>query len=170
MQLKFFLVILFSSISFFVDAQDQTKGRPSPPKELKTSVGSVNIIIKYNAPSVKGREIWGKLVPYKKVWRTGANEATTFECDGDLKVQGQLLPKGKYALFTIPDKSEWIIIFHSNPDQWGNYEYKQDGDVIRVNAVPVKRSSSQEQLLFSSSSDGISIDWEEISVPLTIKQ
>jgi hypothetical protein len=163
-----FLLFLIVSPMFSI-AQDNSKGRPSPPKVFETNVGQAKIIIQYNAPSVKGREIWGKLVPFKKIWRTGANEATTFECDADLMVEGKILPKGKYALFTIPDKSEWIVIFHRNTTQWGTYEYKQEGDVLRVNVKPVPASAFQEQLLFTSIPNGIAIVWENLSVPISVK-
>jgi hypothetical protein len=162
-----FLVLL--TLPIFSQAQDGNKGRPSPPKVYETTAGGGKISIHYNAPSVKGREIWGKLVPYKKIWRTGANEATTFESDVDLLIEGQLLPKGKYALFTIPDKTEWTIIFHSNVNQWGVYEYKEEGDVLRVKVKPLQSTSFQEQLLFTSVPDGIAIVWENLSVPFTIK-
>jgi hypothetical protein len=163
-----FLIFMVVAPLFSI-AQDNSKGRPSPPKVFETVAGKTKISIQYNAPSVKGREIWGKLVPYKKIWRTGANEATTFECDGDLMVEGKLLPKGKYALFTIPDKTEWIIIFHSNTNQWGTYEYKQEGDVLRVNVKAVPAAAFQEQLLFTSIPNGIAIVWENLSVPIMIK-
>ena len=84
-------------------------------------------------------------------------------------MQGQLLPKGKYALFTIPEKSEWTIIFNRQSEQWGTYEYKQAGDVLRVKAQPVKLDAFQEQLTFAVTSQGISINWEELTVPITIK-
>lgn len=162
-------IVLIGMSPLFSIAQDNNKGRPSPPKVFETVAGKTNISIRYNAPSVKGREIWGKLVPYKKIWRTGANEATTFECDSDLMVEGKLLPKGKYALFTIPEKNEWTIIFHSNANQWGAYEYKQEGEVLRVNVKPVTAAAFQEQLLFTSIPNGIAIVWENLSVPILIK-
>lgn len=170
MSLKLSILFLLVSFSISSNAQNKNNGRPSPPMVLQTKIGSVNVTINYGAPSVKGREIWGKLVPYKKIWRTGANEATTFECDGDLKVEGQLLPKGKYALFTIPEKSEWTIIFNRQSEQWGTYEYKEESDVLRVKTEPVKLTVFQEQLLFSATSEGIAINWEALSVPITINQ
>lgn len=163
-----FILFLFA-LPLFSCAQEGNKGRPSPPKVFDTIAAGAKISIHYNAPSVKGREIWGKLVPYKKVWRTGANEATIFESDVDLMVEGQLLPKGKYALFTIPDKAEWTIIFHSNVNQWGVYEYKEEGDVLRIKVIPTPSVAFQEQLLFTSVPNGIAIVWENLSVPFSIK-
>ena len=96
-------------VAFTACAQHQ---KPSPPASAEFKVGGANIKIKYSAPSVKGREIWGKLVPYGEVWRTGANEATTFETDKDIKVEGKTLPAGTYSLFTIPGKDEWYLVYH----------------------------------------------------------
>lgn len=85
-----------------IAAQEDKSARPSPPAEARAKVGQANIAINYSSPAVKGRTIWGDLVPYGKVWRTGANEATTFETSTDLDINGHKLPAGKYGLFTIP--------------------------------------------------------------------
>src|SRR5688572_20929448 len=105
-------VLLFNSLSY-----GQNK-MASPRDSVKTHVGEANIIVNYGSPSVKGRTIWGKLVPYDRVWRTGANEATTFTTDKALTVEGKELPAGKYSLFTIPGEKEWTIIFNKNAKQW----------------------------------------------------
>lgn len=152
-------------------AQDDKSKRPSPPQETKLTVGTAAITINYNAPSVKGREIWGKLVPYGQVWRTGANEATTFETSADVKVEGKPLAKGKYALFTIPGKDEWVIIFSKNVNQWGSYNYKEAEDVLRVRVRPGMAAAFQEQLKFAGHVDGsVSILWEKLEVIFTISQ
>ena len=90
--------------------------------------------------------IWGDLVPYGKVWRTGANEATTFETDKDIMIKEQKLPAGKYALFTIPGETEWTWIFNSVWDQWGAYKYDESKDVLRVKSTPESSSVFHEQL------------------------
>jgi hypothetical protein len=162
------LFVLFIAVS--ACGQDDKK-RPSPATTLETKVGTAAVKINYGAPSVKGREIWGKLVPYDQVWRTGANEATTFETSADIKVEGQLLPKGKYALFTIPGKDEWVVIFNKNAAQWGSYSYKESEDVLRVKVRPGMASSFNEQLKFESHVDGsISLLWEKLELIFTISQ
>lgn len=163
------LFILF--ISFAACAQDGGNKRPSPADSTQFKAGTANIKIKYSAPSVKGRVIWGNLVPYGEVWRTGANEATVFETDQDLKIEGKSLPKGRYALFTIPGKDEWVIIFNKTADQWGAFGYKQADDVLRVKVRPGLSASSTEVLKIEGKVDGsVSIRWEKLEVIFTVKQ
>ena len=95
-------VIAFLFQTNVTQAQDDKSKRPSPPAEASAKVGGTMVTINYSQPSVKSRKIWGELVPYDKVWRTGANEATTFEVSTDVKIEGKTLPAGKYGLFTIP--------------------------------------------------------------------
>ncbi|MBS4063839.1 MAG: DUF2911 domain-containing protein [Chitinophagaceae bacterium] len=163
------LVPLFIAVfTISACAQDKSK-RPSPPMSSEFKVGSANVTINYGAPSVKGREIWGKLVPYGQVWRTGANEATTFETDADIKVEGQTLPKGKYGLFTIPGENEWVIIFNKKAQQWGAYDYKEGDDVLRVKVKPAA-GDMQEQLKIEGKGDAVSIAWEKVKVAFKVAQ
>src|SRR6478609_2476101 len=104
------LFILTVFLSHTAWSQQPAAPRPSPADSVSGKIGNANIEINYSSPSVKGRPIWGALVPYGKVWRAGANEATTFQVDKDVKVEGKTLPAGKYALFTIPTEKEWTII------------------------------------------------------------
>jgi Protein of unknown function (DUF2911) len=110
--------------------------QPSPKATSTQRIGLTDMTIVYSRPGVKGRAIWGTLVPYDKVWRTGANEATTFAVSDDVKVNGQVLPKGKYSLHTIPGKDEWIIIFNKTADQWGSFSYDMAQDALRVKVKP----------------------------------
>jgi hypothetical protein len=145
--------------------------KPSPPASTEFKVGAATIKVNYSAPSVKGREIWGKLVPYAEVWRTGANEATTFETDQDIKVEGKSLPKGKYALFTIPGKDEWVIIFNKNAKQWGAFSYKESEDALRVTVRPGLSSAFTEVLKIEGKVDGsVSINWEKLEIIFTVSQ
>src|SRR5690348_9678173 len=91
--------LLFSALA---NAQGDKSQRPSPPATATGKIGDANITINYSSPAVKGRKIWGELVPYDKIWRAGANEATIFETDHDIKVEGKNLPAGKYSLFATP--------------------------------------------------------------------
>ena len=168
---KFLSVFTFITIAFAMQsaAQNDASKRPSPPMTANATIGGANISIKYSSPSVKGREIWGKLVPYGKIWRTGANEATVFETDQDVSINGSNLTKGKYALFTIPEKEEWTIIFSKNSSQWGTYSYKASEDVLRVKAKAAS-AEHQEQLKINVQADGnASIHWEKVKVNFTIK-
>ncbi len=169
------LLALMTVVSLLITvnacAQNDKSKRPSPPESTEFKVGTATIKISYSAPSVKGREIWGKLVPYGEVWRTGANEATVFETDQDVKVEGKALPKGKYALFTIPGKDEWVIIFSKNANQWGAFKYNQADDALRVTVRPGFASAFTEQLKIEGKVDGsVSIMWEKLEVIFTVSQ
>lgn len=158
------LMLTFFSISTFAQ-----NSKPSPTLTATGKAGGANITINYGSPSVKGRKIWGDLVPYGKVWRTGANDATTFEIDADVKIEGQTLAKGKYALFTIPEEKEWTIIFNKNPKQWGAYSYKQEEDVLKVKVKPSASSSMQEALKFEVGGNKVTILWENLAVSFNVK-
>jgi hypothetical protein len=143
-----------------------------PPKSAKAetlgSFGNANVKINYNQPQARGREIMGGLVPYGKVWRTGANEATTVEFDKDVKIEGKDLAAGKYALFTIPGKDEWVVIFNKEVKQWGAYKYEDSKDALRVNVKPGKTSSFVETFTIGTTADAINLQWENTLVPIKV--
>jgi len=145
-------------------AQGDKTLRPSPPAEIQTIIDTAKVAIYYSTPSVKGREIWGALVPYGKVWRTGANEATVFETNADLMVNGQKLPAGKYGLFTIPEKDEWTFIFNSVWDQWGAFKYDPNKDVLRIKAKPEKSPVFHERMIFDVLNNNVILLWEDLKV------
>lgn len=150
-------------------AQDKAT-RPSPPLQVSQKVGGTTVLINYGQPSVKGRKIWGDLVPYGQVWRTGANEATTFEVDKNVKIEGQALAAGKYGFFTIPNEGDWTIIFNKVPNQWGAFKYEDKQDALRVKVKPKKSANFSEQLLYSISPKGtVGILWENIEVNFKVK-
>ncbi len=161
-----FLLTALLTVAFLSQAcaqQDKSK-RPSPPAEAKASVGDLSIAINYNSPAVKGREIWGKLVPYGKVWRTGANEATTFEVNADVTINGQALPAGKYALLSIPTDGEWTLIFNKEAGQWGAYNYDEEKDVLRVNIEASKAAEFSERMTFKVDDNGqVTFNWENMT-------
>jgi hypothetical protein len=132
-------------------------------------VGGVKVTINYSQPSVKGREIFGDLVPYGKVWRTGANEATTLTVSKEVTIGGKKLAAGTYALFTIPGEKEWTIILNSESKQWGSYKHDKDKDVLRVTVKPQGHDKT-EKLTFSidASSGRVHMDWAETRVSFTI--
>lgn len=146
------------------------ENRVSPPATASATIGTNTITIVYSSPLVKGRAIWGSLVPYNEVWRTGANEATTINFTQDVLIEGQSLPKGIYSLFTIPGPEEWVVIFNLNETQWGAFKYEQSEDALRVNVKPVVTESVQENLLFEVLNDAtpntgiVRMRWEKIQV------
>lgn len=157
--------------------QDSTKktktevlddARPSPLKKTTGFIGNVKAVVQWGSPSVKGREIWGMIVPYDEVWRTGANEATTIEFDKDVLVNGQELKAGKYGFFSIPKDGEWVIIFNSIWSQWGAFEYDEKKDALRFNVKPEVIENS-ETLEYKIESDGISMSWEKLKIKFTVK-
>jgi hypothetical protein len=130
-------------------AQELNLPRLSPKASVSYTIGMTEVKISYGAPAVKDRVIWGGVVPYGKVWRGGANEATTVEFSTDVNVEGQHLPKGKYALFFIPEEDEWTVIFNRKTDQWGSYEYDESADEIRIYVEPKLNEGLQERLTYS---------------------
>ncbi|MEZ0539781.1 DUF2911 domain-containing protein [Fibrella arboris] len=165
------VVLITATISAL--AQGDKASRPSPPATASGTVGSAMVTITYGSPSVKGRQIWGGLVPYDKAWRAGANEATIFETDKAIKVAGKDLPAGKYSLFVVPGEKEWQFIFNSQTGQWG---IKRGGDanrdpandVLTVSAKPDK-SSMNEKLVYEVTKKGFVLKWENLEVPVPIK-
>ena len=146
--------------------------RPSPKSSVMQTVGLTDMTIVYSRPGVKGRPIWGTLVPYDQVWRTGANEATTIAFSDDVDINGQKLPAGKYSLHTIPGRDQWTIIFNKVADQWGSFKYDEKQDALRVTAKPEK-SPFHEWLTFevpelSSDTAKVVIAWENLGVPFTV--
>lgn len=159
------LAILFSIAS---KAQGQ-QAIASPPQTAKGKAAGADITIAYGSPAVKGRTIWGELVPYGKVWRAGANEATTFETSQSIQVEGKSLPAGKYALFTIPQKEQWTVIFNKEPKQWGAFNYDQTKDALRVQVKPRKAAAFNERLTYVVTSNGFTLRWADLEVPVAIK-
>ncbi len=166
-----FVGMLMTSLIF---AQADKSKRASPPETANGKVMGANITINYSSPAVKGRKIWGDLVPYDKVWRAGANEATIFETDKDIKVEGKSLPAGKYSLYAIPGEKEWVFIFNSKTGQWG---IKMDGstteesanDVLRVTVKPKKSGTFNERMKYVIDKKGFALEWEKLKVPGSLK-
>jgi hypothetical protein len=146
----------------------------SPPATAMGKVGAASITITYSSPSVRGRKIWGDLVPYGKAWRAGANEATTFLTDKDITVEGKTLKAGKYSVFIVPTEKEWEFIFNSETGQWG---IKKSGDAnfdpaknaITFKVKPKKSASMAEQLTYAVSGKGFSLHWENMEGDVAIK-
>lgn len=145
--------------------------RPSPIEVKEGSSGNKSFKVQYGSPAVKGRTIWGDLVPYNVVWRTGANEATFVDFAQDVTVEGKALAAGKYSLFTIPKESgKWTVIFNSDWNlEHGHFQYDEKKDVLRVEVSPVWEESSTERLSIEIESPGIVVRWEKLKLPITIQ-
>jgi hypothetical protein len=149
------------------------KPASSPAETANVELKSGSITIKYAAPSMRGRKIMGELVPYGKVWRTGANEATTFATNTVLKIGGRAVPAGTYTLFTLPSANQWMLIINKQTGQWG-LEYHQEQDLARIPMKSAKLASPQEKMSISfentsGNSTELHIKWEntDVSVPIT---
>lgn len=151
-----------------VKAPEDKSKRESPPKSASFDVNGVKVNLNWGSPKVKGRVIWGDLVPYGEVWRTGANEATTIEFDKNAKVGGKDIPAGKYGLFTVPEKKEWTVVFNTRPDQWGAYEYEKEKDQLRIPAKP-ETGDMHEELEFTAENGKVYMNWEKLKVGFTIE-
>jgi len=150
----------------FVNAQNK------PASPAATATGKINgasISINYSSPSVKGRVIWGELVPFNKIWRAGANAATTIESDKDLIVEGQKLPAGKYSFFVIPNEKECVIIFNKVAKMSGTNNYDEKEDQLRVTVKPQIADSSTESLVYNINKNSIVLSWEKWNIPISVK-
>ncbi|SDY66730.1 DUF2911 domain-containing protein [Hymenobacter psychrophilus] len=152
-------------------ATTEKAARPSPAATVSATVaGGATFAIRYSRPSANERKVMGGLVPYGQVWRTGANEATTFTVDKPVRVQGRPLPAGKYALFTIPQAKEWTIIFNSQPNQWGAYEYEPTRDTLRVPAPVSTLPQRLEQFTITADKSGeVNIGWENTQATFKVE-
>ena len=159
-----FLCMLVSTVGF---AQNSNAQKASPPATATGKVAGTNVTVNYSSPAVKGREIWGGLVPYGKVWRSGANEATTVTFDRDVMVEGKALPAGTYSFYTIPGEKEWTVIFNKTAKQWGT-QYDETQDALRVTTKPRKSATMNERLAYDITDKGLLLRWENVVVPVTI--
>jgi hypothetical protein len=167
-----FVIGLILALSVFAVCQ----GKPSPPASTTCDLGGgKSIKTDYSSPRMKGRKIYGELVPYGKVWRTGANEATTFVTSSDVVVGGKTVPAGSYTLFTIPNADKWTLIINKKTGEWGiPYKYESD-ELARVDMKTSKLPSPMENFTISYEKSGngctLQMDWENTraSVDITSK-
>lgn len=140
----------------------------SPRTEIQGNVGGADIMIRWGAPSVRGREIWGQLVPYDNVWRTGADSASYVDFSKDVKIEGKSLKAGRYSIFTIPSEGEWTVIFNSVWNQWGAFDHDASKDILRVTVTPENTQELQESLKFFIDKNGFGYQWEKKKVYLKV--
>ena len=164
-----FLVCLFAIAT--VQGQADKSKRASPPDSVKQTLkNGTTISINYSKPSLKGRTIGKDVEPMNgQVWRAGANEATIFEINKDVKVEGKALPAGKYGLYSIPGKDEWTIIFNKTWKQWGT-NYTEADDALRVNVKPGKAPAFTERMTFKVDKSGkVSLLWGNDEVDFKVE-
>lgn len=154
------LLLLVATVTF---------AQKSPKKIAEGTINDVSITIDYSAPSVKGRVIWGELVPYNKVWRAGANENTTFTFEDDVTIGDTLVKAGKYGFFIIPNENDdWTVILSSKNDAWGTNGYSETNDVLRLAVTPTFVTNNQEQLEYKVNEEEILMAWEKAQLAIPV--
>lgn len=149
------------------------EARPSPNASVSQTIGTTEVTIEYGRPGVKGRTVWGELVPHGQVWRTGANEATSISFGDDVTVEGEKLPAGTYALFTIPTENDWTIVFNKTAKQWGSFNYDAGQDALRIKVQP-RAASHTEWMSFgfedlSATAATVVLRWEKVKVAFKVE-
>ena len=146
--------------------------QPSPFCKVEQRVGLTDITIEYCRPSARGRVVFGDLVPYGEIWRTGANASTKIEFSTDVVFGGRKVPAGRYALYTIPGKTEWTIILHRNLSHWGVGAYDESEDLLRLEVkrktVPMTETFSMNFGNFRDEMADLTLQWEKAAVTVTI--
>jgi hypothetical protein len=160
-------------LAYTAGAQQLKTPAPSSTQTIKQDFGLASIELSYSRPGMKGRKIFGDLVPFGKVWRTGANNATTITFGDEVTIGGQKIPAGKYGLLTIPDKSSWTIIISKQVDVTSPAAYKQESDVVRVQAKPESLKNKVETFTMQfanvkSNTCDLQIMWDQTSVTLPL--
>ena len=171
---KFILVlIVLITTGQGLQAQGLKMPQPSTAQTITQAFGLGTISLNYSRPNVKGRQIFGDLLPYDQIWRTGANSATVIKFTEAVKIEGQDLPAGEYALFTIPGKTEWTIIFNKGVKDWGTYTYADSNDVLRVKVKPVMLQDKVETFTIQlgriyDTTAQLQLMWENTAVHVNI--
>lgn len=169
-----FAFLTFFMASFISFAQQIQMPQASPSAKISQKVGLTDVSVDYSRPSTKGRKIFGELVPYGEVWRTGANGATVMTFSTDVTVGGQNVPAGSYALYSIPGKKEWTIILSKKTELWGAIGYQQSDDQARF-VVPASKTSKKYETFdiafnnFTDNSAVVSMKWETTRVDFRIE-
>ena len=166
------LIVLLAATAAVGQSTQLNLPRDSQRASVTQRVGITDITVKYHRPLVKGRTIWGKVVPYGQPWRAGANENTTITFTDPVSVEGKPLDKGTYGLHMIPNQDEWIIAFSKINTAWGSFSYKESEDALRVNVKP-QATEFQEALLYAidqptENSAVLTMRWEKVAVPMKI--
>ena len=157
-------------VAFLITNSINAQEKPTSTKEMVSGkINDATITINYGSPAVRAREIWGKLVPFNQVWRAGANDATTFETDKEVMIEGAKLPAGKYSFFIIPNEKECVIIFNKEAKQWGAYKYKENDDQLRVSVKQKVAKTKAEKLVYTIDKNTIALSWDNWIIPISVK-
>jgi len=166
-----------AALAFTATAHAQEKKkeeRVSPHADATANLGGKKITISYGRPSVKGRAIFGGLVPWGEVWRTGADEATTFTTEADVVIGGLKVPKGEYALFTIPTEKQWTLVVNKTAKQWGAFKYDAKQDLGRVPMTVAAAAKPVEQFTIEMVPAGkqltLKLSWDKTAASVVIAQ
>jgi hypothetical protein len=143
--------------------------RASKNGKTEGVIDGVSITLEFGRPKVKDRQIWGQLVPYDKVWRTGADEATTITFSSDVMVEGKRLPAGTYGVFSVPAEDGWTWAFNQQATQWGSSAYDQGKDALRVTVKPTA-AEHVEELDFRIEGSSVVLRWEKLAVPFRVQK
>ena len=170
---KLFVAAIAVMSLFIANGQGLNTPQPSPTQTIKQNFGLSSVELSYSRPGMKGRKIFGDLVPFGNVWRTGANQATTLTFGDDVVIGGKKIPAGKYGLLSIPEKGSWTLIITKQLDVTSPAAYKQDMDVVRVNAETMKMKDDVETFTMQfadvkPNSCALHIMWEGTAVALPI--
>jgi tetratricopeptide (TPR) repeat protein len=165
-------IVLLAASAAFAQSTQLNLPRDSQRASVSQRVGITDITVKYHRPLVKGRTVWGKLVPYGDVWRAGANENTTITFTDPVSVEGKSLDKGTYGLHMIPNHDQWTIIFSKANTSWGSFTYKESEDALRVNVKP-QNVELQEALVYdidqpTENSAVVTMRWDKVAVPFKV--
>ena len=168
----FTFTLFFAAAIAFAQTPQVKQLRVSQFAKVTQTIGVTDITVTYHRPGVKGREIWGKLVPYNQVWRAGANNATTFEFSQDVTIAGTTLKAGAYEFFLLPTENEWTVIFNSASNQWGAYSYDSTKNVltfkVKPQAIPHEEWLSYNFSDLTIESATVSLRWEKLAIPFTV--
>jgi hypothetical protein len=169
-----FIAVMVASIAIGVNARAQQQPASPPGTASVKFDDGKTVTINYSRPSMRGRQIFGGLVPYGQVWRTGANAATSLKTDGDLNIGGSVVPAGNYTLYSIPGESGWKLIINKQTGQWGT-EYQEKDDLARVDMKVSTNASPTEQFTISLQKTGgssaiLKLDWANTAASVNISQ
>ena len=166
------LTVLVAASTSFAQSTQLNIPRDSQRASVTQRIGITDITVNYHRPLVKGRTVWGKVVPYGQVWRAGANENTTITFTDAVSIEGKPLEKGTYGLHMIPNQEQWTVIFSKVNTAWGSFTYKESEDALRVNVKP-QAADMEEALAYeidqpTENSAVITMRWEKVAVPFKV--
>jgi len=172
MKINTFFLAAALTISTVANAQLKTP-QPSPTVTIQQAVGLTDVEVIYSRPGTKGRIVFGELVPFGEIWRTGANSSTKIKISDDVKIGGQDVPAGQYALYTIPGKDTWTVIIYKGLENWGSAGYDKTQDVARFDVKPTKLTDKYETFTmdfsdFETSGANLNLMWENTKISMPI--